>query len=52
MKLEGTYDKAVFLAPKVYGLKNDIEEIVKVKGLKNPISFTQLETLLFKDLLY
>jgi hypothetical protein len=35
MKLEGVYNEAVFLAPKVYGLRNkdSDEEIVKIKGL-------------------
>jgi len=37
MKLEGIFDKGIFLAPKVYGLFNSVskgqEEIVKVKGL-------------------
>jgi hypothetical protein len=33
LKLEGVYDKAFFLAPKVYALKNKDEEIIKIKGL-------------------
>ncbi len=32
LKLEGIYDKAIFLAPKVYALKNNNEEIIKIKG--------------------
>ena len=32
LKLEGVYDKAIFLAPKVYALKNNNEEIIKIKG--------------------
>ena len=50
MKLEGVYDRGVFLAPKVYGLINDHEEVVKVKGLKKElIQFNKLESLLTKD---
>ena len=55
MKLEGIYDKAIFLAPKVYGLKNQNEEIIKIKGLskesivKNNITIELLEELLEKD---
>ena len=57
MKLEGVYNKALFLAPKVYGLKNtasQLEEIIKIKGLnkdaikKNKIILEYLE-LLEKD---
>jgi hypothetical protein len=33
LKLEGVYDQALFLAPKVYALKNKDEEIIKIKGL-------------------
>jgi len=53
-KLEHTINKAVFLAPKVYGLV-DLEgnEIIKVKGinheLASDISYNNLETLLVKD---
>lgn len=32
LKLEGIYDQALFLAPKVYALKNNDEEIIKIKG--------------------
>jgi hypothetical protein len=34
LKLEGIYDQAIFLAPKVYALKNQESEIIKIKGLK------------------
>ena len=34
MKLEYKLNEAVFLAPKVYGGKNDDIEFTKVKGLK------------------
>jgi hypothetical protein len=35
LKLEGVYDKALFLAPKVYALEDSItgESIIKIKGL-------------------
>ena len=33
IKLEGIYDQALLLAPKYYALKNNIEEIIKIKGL-------------------
>ena len=52
MKLEHTISKAVFLAPKVYGLKlEDGTEIIKVKGLshKANINFNDLKSLLQKD---
>ena len=53
-KLEHVIKRAVFLAPKVYGLitEND-EEIIKVKGIKSDIvkdlTFKDLEALLIKD---
>jgi len=43
------------LAPKIYGLKNNLEEIIKIKGLnkesicKNNISLELLVELLEKD---
>jgi len=55
MKLEGIFDRALFLAPKVYALKNDNAEIIKIKGLSkeainnNNISLDSLEILLNKD---
>lgn len=60
MKLEHVFSKSVYLAPKCYGglyhpeLSKDkiIKEgpqLVKVKGLKNPVSYYDLELLLFKD---
>jgi hypothetical protein len=55
LKLEGIYDKAIFLAPKVYALKNDSEEIIKIKGLskksikENSINIDALTALLNKD---
>ena len=49
MKLEHIFDDALFLAPKVYGGITSSYEYVKVKGLKNPVSFKQLKPLLIKD---
>ena len=55
LKLEGIYDKATFLAPKVYALKINNEEIIKIKGLskesiwKHGLNIEILETLLKKD---
>lgn len=42
MKLEHIFDEAIFLAPKLYGGITNTYELVRVKGLKNPISFSQL----------
>jgi len=49
MRLEGKYNEAIYIAPKVYGLKNENEEIVRIKGLKEPVSYEKLKTLLKKD---
>jgi hypothetical protein len=55
LKLEGIYDNAVFLAPKVYALKINKGEIIKIKGLNkeaiinNNITLESLEALLSKD---
>ena len=54
VKLEHIIDKAVFLAPKVYGFVNlDGHEIIKVKGLTekatSEINFNGLSELLIKD---
>jgi hypothetical protein len=51
LKLEGIWDDAIFLAPKVYALRNDKETIIKVKGVKKEaikdfITFEILESLL------
>ena len=54
VKLEHTIKKAVFLAPKVYGLV-DVEgnEVIKIKGITNEITSTvhinDLEQLLYQD---
>lgn len=48
MKLERFFDQAVFLAPKVYGGILENKELVKIKGLKNPIPFAFLSDLLSK----
>jgi hypothetical protein len=53
MKLEGIYNKAVFLAPKVYGLATGTSETLKIKGVKKEaiknIKFKDLEKLLIRD---
>lgn len=49
MKLEHTFKEAIFLAPKVYGGLTDKYEYVKIKGLKNPIPYSNLKGLLKKD---
>jgi len=54
LKLEHTITKAVFLAPKVYGLITDTgKELIKVKGLMKDaihnINFDNLQELLVKD---
>ena len=49
MKLEHIFDDAIFLTPKVYGGITSTYEYVKVKGLKNPVSFNQLKPILIKD---
>lgn len=48
-KLENVFDQAVFLAPKVYGgITEKGEEITKIKGYKNKISFNDLKSLLIR----
>jgi hypothetical protein len=50
MKLEYKINKAVFLAPKVYGLITDAgKEVTKVKGFKDSVSFEMLESLLVRE---
>lgn len=54
MKLEHTINKAIFLAPKVYGLVDiDGNEIIKVKGIGHTFAkdlhIEHLELLLVKD---
>ncbi len=54
MKLEGIYNKAIFLAPKVYGLRDiDGNAILKIKGLNKEsminITVDTLDELLVKD---
>jgi len=55
LKLEGVWDKAIFLAPKVYALTNNEETVIKVKGLskdainRNNVTFDLLTTLLTED---
>lgn len=47
MKDEGTYLEGVFVAPKVYGLVNLDESVVKVKGLKKAISYWSLKNTIY-----
>lgn len=50
MKFEGEFIEAVFIAPKVYGgITTTHEMVVKVKGLKSPISYWELKSLLYKN---
>ena len=42
------FKEAVFLSPKVYGGITSDYEIVRVKGLKMPVKFTELKSLLKK----
>ena len=51
IKLEHLFDEAVFLASKNYGglFNNSSEEIVKIKGFKNKLSYDLLKSLLIKD---
>jgi hypothetical protein len=49
MKLEHIFNEVVYLAPKVYGGRTDDGDIVKVKGAKEPISFDELEPILYKS---
>jgi hypothetical protein len=50
LKLENVFKKAVFLAPKVYGgITLDNKELIKIKGSKNVISYSELSKLLFKN---
>ena len=46
MKLEHIFDEAVYLAPKMYGGKTSTYEYIKIKGLKYPLPFKELLTLL------
>jgi hypothetical protein len=54
LKLEGLFDEVIFLAPKVYALKNKEGGIIKIKGLskdsiiKNNINLDLVSMLLNK----
>nr|YP_009690259.1 DNA polymerase family B [Porodaedalea pini]QEG57039.1 DNA polymerase family B [Porodaedalea pini] len=48
LKLEHIFNEVIYLAPKVYAGKTDTYEYVKIKGLKNPISFDEMKPLLNK----
>ena len=53
LKLENVFKEVVYLAPKVYGgiiIKTEKDkEYVRVKGLKNPLTYKELLPLLNKD---
>lgn len=49
MKLEHIFDDAIFLGPKMYGGITKDYEYVRIKGLKNPLKFNKLKSLLYKD---
>src|SRR5882757_676034 len=49
MKLEHKFNKIIFLSSKVYGGITNEYEIVKIKGVKNPVKFENLLPLLKKD---
>ena len=52
MKYEYSFKEFVSIAPKVYGgilKENEYEELVKVKGLKNPLGYWKLKSLLYKN---
>jgi hypothetical protein len=50
MKFEGEFKESVFIAPKVYGgITQDNDMVVKIKGLKNGISYWKLKLLLYID---
>ena len=46
MKLEHVFKEAVYLAPKLYGGITSEYEYIKIKGLKNPLPFNELLSLL------
>ena len=46
MKLEHIFIEAVYLAPKMYGAITKYSVLIKIKGLKNPVKFDLLKTLL------
>nr|YP_010130188.1 DNA-directed DNA polymerase [Clavaria fumosa]QPZ51090.1 DNA-directed DNA polymerase [Clavaria fumosa] len=49
LKLEHSFEETVYLAIKVYGGRNKDFEYVRIKGLKNPISFKDIKSLLYKN---
>lgn len=49
LKLEHKFKEVVYLAPKVYGGKTLNSEIVRIKGLKNPVAYKELLGLLYKN---
>lgn len=49
MKLEHIFIDVVFLSPKIYGGITDSYKYTRIKGLKNPLKFEELKSLLNKD---
>nr|QWL17553.1 DNA-directed DNA polymerase [Chroogomphus rutilus] len=49
MKFEHKFKKIMFLAPKVYAGITDDYELVKIKGVKNPVKFNSLLPLLTRN---
>jgi hypothetical protein len=49
LKLEHHFKEAIYLAPKVYRGRAIDYEYVRIKGVKVPIKFYQLEQLLYKN---
>lgn len=50
MKLEDEFLEATFIAPKVYGgITTDNKMVIKVKGLKDPLSYWALKGLLYLE---
>jgi len=49
MKLEGVYDSAIYIAPKVYSLKNNTEEISVIKGLTMNVPHDTFKELLMEN---
>lgn len=50
LKTENIIKIGYFVAPKVYGfIDNNLENVVKIKGFKNKLSFYELNFVLYKD---
>jgi hypothetical protein len=48
-KIEHLFDEVIYIAPKVYGGISNSKDVVKIKGLKDPVEFSELKKLLKKD---